>query len=83
MADVDFELLCSDQATPCHRQIHGEAGAATVFCVVLADGFIIDCGSGSYAQRRPRLLAEAVNAFGPRQFSFGRAALHEQKGERG
>lgn len=69
---TDIETLRSDQAIPCHRQVHGEQGGATVFCVVLSDGFIVDCGSGGYAQMRSKLLADAVNAFGPDQFSFGR-----------
>lgn len=68
----DFETLRSDRAIPCHRQIHSEAGGATVYCVVLADGFTIDCGSDGYAQGRSMLLADAVNAFGPDQFAFGR-----------
>lgn len=72
MSNIDFEVLRGDKAIPCHRQIHGEAGGATVFCVVLADGFIVDCGSDGYAQKRSKLLADAVNAFGPEQFAFGR-----------
>lgn len=75
MSETDFEILRSDQAIPCHREVHGEAGGATVHCVVLADGFIIDCGSGYYAEGRAKLLANAVNAFGPDQFAFGRRPL--------
>ena len=75
MSGIDYETLMSDKAIPCHRQIHGEAGGATVFCVVLADGFTVDCGSDGYAQRRARLLADAVNAFGANKFAFSRAAL--------
>jgi hypothetical protein len=72
MSGTDFDLLRSDKAIPCHRQVHGEQGGATVFCVVLADGFIVDCGSDGYAQKRSQLLADAVNAFGPDQFVFCR-----------
>lgn len=31
-------------AAVAHRQINGECGGATVFCIVLADGEIIDLG---------------------------------------
>ncbi|EKF40876.1 hypothetical protein NA8A_18332 [Nitratireductor indicus C115] len=64
----DFATLNSPTAIVCHRQVHGEMGGATVWCVVLADGFIIDCGSDGYAQGRAALLAEAVNQFGPEKF---------------
>ncbi|MDI6026768.1 hypothetical protein QBK99_11255 [Corticibacterium sp. UT-5YL-CI-8] len=69
---TDFDKLRSDEALPCHRQINGEAGGATVFCVVLADGFIVDCGSDGYAQQRSKLLAEAINLGDPSVFAFGR-----------
>lgn len=72
MSAIDFELLKSDRAIPCHRQINGECGGATVFCVVLADGFIVDCGSDGYSQKRSHLLAEAINNSDPSAFAFGR-----------
>ena len=65
---TDFDLLRSGKAIPCHRQVHGEMGGATVHCVVLADGFIVDCGSDGYALGRAHLLARAVNEFGPEAF---------------
>lgn len=68
---ADFETLRSAKAIPCHRQVNGEAGGATVYCVVLADGFIVDCGSDGYAQTRSLTLADAVNATGPEKFAFG------------
>lgn len=67
---IDFEKLRSPLALACRRQIHGESGGASVHCVVLADGEIIDCGSDGYAPQRARLLADAVNSFGPERFSF-------------
>lgn len=69
---TEFGLLRSDQALPCHREINCEQGGATVYCVVLADGFIVDCGSGYYGKQRSELLAAAVNASNPSQFAFGR-----------
>jgi hypothetical protein len=64
----DFDTIRSPLALVAHRQIHSDAGGATVFCVVLADGFIVDCGSDGYSERRAKLLAEAVNSSGPEKF---------------
>lgn len=72
MSEPDFELLRSSKAIACRRQVNGESGGATVHCVVLADGLIIDCGSDGYSQKRAKLLADAVNAFGSDLFAFGR-----------
>ena len=72
MSDIDFETLRGNLAIPCHRQINSDAGGATIHCVVLADGLILDCGSDGYSKRRSELIAEAINAFGPHQFGFGR-----------
>lgn len=75
MGEVDFDVLRSDMAIVAHRQINGDMGGATVQCVVLADGFILECGSDGYAQKRAKLLAEAVNKLGPERFAFGRSRL--------
>lgn len=72
MPETDFDLMRSDKALVAHRQINSEAGGATVQCVVLADGFILDCGSDGYAERRATLIAGAVNACYPEKFRFGR-----------
>lgn len=68
----DMEFLCSPAAIVCHRQINSEAGGATVHCVVLADGFIIECGSDGYSEMRAALLAETINARDPGAFDFRR-----------
>ena len=73
MSGIDFDTLRSNRAIACRRQVNGEAGGATIYCIVLGDGLIIDCGSDGYAERRAQLLADAVNAFGPDYFAFGRA----------
>lgn len=39
---IDFDELRSPKAILGIRQINGEQGGATVHCVVLADGFIIE-----------------------------------------
>lgn len=67
-----MELLRSPAAIACHRQINSEVGGATVNCVVLADGFIVECGSDGYSERRATLLAAAVNAGNPSEFDFRR-----------
>jgi hypothetical protein len=69
----DFDAIRSDKALIAHRQINCEHGGATVFCVVLADGFIVECGSDGYAQKRAAYLAEAVNAGDASKFAFGRS----------
>lgn len=67
---MDIETIRSPKALVCHRQIHADCGGATVFCVVLADGFIVECGSDGYAQFRAKQLAEAVNTFGAERFTL-------------
>lgn len=73
----EWELLRSDKAIVARRQVHSDCGGATIHCVVLADGALIECGSDGYAEDRARLLATAVNAFGPEQFAFGRPAARD------
>lgn len=51
----NFDEIRSLLALVAHRQIHSDAGGATVFCVVLADGFIVDCGSDGYSEKRATL----------------------------
>jgi hypothetical protein len=70
----DFETLRGPKAIVAHRQINSDCGGATVFCVVLADGFILECGSDGYSQRRAALLAEVVNAARPEEFNFAKVS---------
>lgn len=69
---TDMELLRSPAAIVCHRQVHSDAGGATVHCVVLADGFIVECGYDGYAEGRAIRLAAAINAGDPAVFDFRR-----------
>ncbi len=62
--------LRSPKAIVGQRQIAGEGGGAVVFCVVLADGFILECGCDGYARERACLLAETINAGNPEAFNF-------------
>lgn len=70
---TDLETLRSPIAIVARRQIHADCGGATVHCVVLADGFIVECGSDGYAEKRAILLAEAVNSTGPEKFVKGQS----------
>lgn len=67
----EINLLKSPTAIVARRQVHSDCGGATIHCVVLADGFIVECGSDGYADRRAILLAQAVNSTGPEKFRFG------------
>ena len=69
---IDIETLRSDKAVVAHRQINSDMGGATVQCVILADGFIVECGSDGYAQERAAHLAYAINPFGAERFAFTR-----------
>lgn len=70
MSGTTYDIIKGPTALVAHRQIHSDCGGATVFCVVLADGFIVECGSDGYSQKRATLLAEAVNANGPEKFDM-------------
>ena len=71
---ADMETLRGPTAIVAHRQINGDNGGATIHCVVLADGFIVECGSDYYSERRAQLLAAAINTAGPEQFNFRQRA---------
>jgi hypothetical protein len=70
-------LLKSDKAIAATRTIAGDYGGATVHCVVLADGFILECGCDGYSPERAALLAETINAADPASFNFGKAKRHD------
>ncbi len=65
---TEFEKIMSPLAIVARRQVHADCGGATIHCVVLADGFIIECGYDGYAEKRATLLAEAVNTTGADKF---------------
>lgn len=60
-----FEELRSDKELVCRREINCEQGGATVHMVLLSDGFLIECGSSGYAERRAQILADIINEAGP------------------
>lgn len=61
-----FEELSSDKAIVCRREINCEQGGATVHMVVLADGFLLDCGTD---RRRAVILARVINRGRPELFT--------------
>lgn len=65
----EWEDLNSDKALICRREINCDQGGATVFMVLLSDGFLLDCGSGGYAERRANKLAAIINEAGPERLS--------------
>lgn len=69
MSQPDMDLLRSDKAVVCRREINCDQGGAIVYCVVLADGFIVECGTG-VGESRAKRLADAVNAYGADLFSL-------------
>lgn len=68
---AEYDEIMSGRAIVARRQIHSDCGGATVFCVVLADGFIVECGSDGSSQRRAELLAKVINSgdYGAFRFS--------------
>lgn len=78
MSVIDrLALLKSDKAIAATRQIAGDYGGATVHCVVLADGFILECGCDGYSSERAATLAETINAANPAAFNFGKGTPHD------
>jgi len=53
-----MDLLRSSKAIVGRRQVHSDCGGATIHCVVLADGALIECGSDGWAEDRARLEAD-------------------------
>ena len=65
-----WDELNSDKALLCRREINGEGGGAVVQCVVLADGFILECGAqGPISERRAKTLVDMINSSGPDRLS--------------
>ncbi|WP_158013908.1 hypothetical protein [Sphingomonas sanxanigenens] len=64
-----WEELASDKALVCRREINCDQGGAVVHMVLLADGFLIDCGSSGYGEKRAQILAEIINEVGPSRLS--------------
>lgn len=55
-----------EPAVICHRQVHSDAGGATIHYVRVADGFLLDCGTDL---NRAIILARTINRGRPELFS--------------
>ena len=63
--------LMSDKALVAARRIVGENGGSFVYCVVLADGYILECGDDTVKGReRAAMLAGLINKNNPSNFRF-------------
>lgn len=63
--------LNSPKALVCHQQHRADCGVGTVWFVLLADGYLIDCGATGLSEARANTLADAVNSFGAVAFDKG------------
>lgn len=62
MSEISFELLRSDKAIVGQRQHRTDSGVGTIQYVILADGFMIDCGHDYRSEQRAAALATIINA---------------------
>lgn len=62
----DWNDLNSDKALVCRREINCDQGGATVWMVVLSDGFLLDCGT---LEARAIALARIINRGRPELLS--------------
>ena len=67
--NVDFETLRSDQAIVCHKEHRTVDGVDNIVYVLLADGWLLDCGTGRVGTARAEKLAGVINGNSPGQFS--------------
>lgn len=81
MSDTDFNDLKSDKALVAYRQVHSSAGGAVIPCVVLSDGFIIECGFDGYSGQRAKSIAKAINSYGAELFSKDELTKARTRGE--
>lgn len=67
-----FADLQSPRALVCHSQHRADCGVGTVWSVLLADGYLIDCGATPHSEARANELARLINA---EPDALGKAAL--------
>lgn len=60
-----MEALNSPRALVCHQQHRADCGVGTVWFVLLADGYLIDCGAEPRSEARANVLAAIINADDP------------------
>lgn len=66
---TDFAQLNSSMAIVCHKQHRADCGVGTVWFVLLADGYLIDCGAENASEARANTLASLINAGGAERLS--------------
>jgi len=62
---TDMAALRSDRALTCRNQHRTGEGVGDVWFVLLADGYLIDCGAETFSEARAELLAALINEAGP------------------
>jgi|APMI01.1.fsa_nt_gi hypothetical protein len=62
MGEISMELLRSDKAIVGQRQHRTDSGVGEIQYVILADGFMIDCGHDFRSVQRAAALATIINA---------------------
>ena len=67
--NVDFETLRSDKAIVCRKEHRTDHGVDDIVYVLLADGWLLDCGTGRVGTSRAEKLAAVINGSSPEQFS--------------
>lgn len=65
MTDADLAALSSPRALVCRKQHRTGDGVGDVWFVLLADGYLIDCGAETISEARANILAEIINKVGP------------------
>lgn len=64
-----FGEIASGRALVCRRENHSSAGLGIIYSIILADGFLIECGGGVRGETRANILAEIINDAGPEKLS--------------
>jgi len=65
---TDFKRLQSHEALVCRKEVHSSAGGATIYYVLLSDGFLVDCG---HSEKRAQVLADIINEGGAERLGKG------------
>ena len=58
---MTFDELASPKALVCQQQHRADCGVGTAWFVVLADGYLIDCGAERHSEARANIIADLVN----------------------
>lgn len=61
MTAYTYAEITSEKALVCRTERVTDAGGGTIWFVLLADGYLLDCGSGPGGQKRAQELAKIIN----------------------